>query len=217
LQGELSDIPEGMKAEVKSAQQFIACLEALAQIALVRLRLSVQRLQGRCIRVQQFTDSSSAMGAINKLFSTKLPLSRYLWLLVEWAICHQADIRLSHISGQLNDGADILSRSPDPCSSLPLDPSLQFERSTRDLFTIAPGVKLFPQQAHCPPASAAWLPMRSAERFPCGTARWGALAEYHMHGAEGVLEHTNVHVVLRPKPVRKISGIISSSHHILIS
>ena len=150
LQGELSDIPEDMQAEGKSAQQIIACLETLAQVALVRLRLSVQSIQGRCIRIQQFTDSASAMGAVNKLFSTKFPLSRYLWLLVEWAVCHQADIRLSHISGQHNDWADVLSRSSDPSSSLPLDPSLQFDLSVRDLFSVAPGVKLFPQQAHWP-------------------------------------------------------------------
>ena len=150
LQGNMQEIPDDMKIEGKYAQRLVACLETLAQIGLLRLRLAIQNLQGKCVVLHQHTDSSSSLGAINKLFSTKVPLSKYLWMLADWSISHRADVRLSHLGGKANDWADTLSRYTDPCSVFPFDIAREHRCSTQELFDRAPGAKLFPAQAHWP-------------------------------------------------------------------
>jgi hypothetical protein len=74
IKGRLSDLPETHRKEGATAPQIIGSLETFAQIALLQMRQDVQGLQGHYAHVEQWSDSTTAEGATNKVFATKEPL-----------------------------------------------------------------------------------------------------------------------------------------------
>ena len=151
LQGTLKDLPADLQQQGGTeAQRIIGGLETLAQIGLMIMRNSVQGIRGKYVDMEQLGDSMTALGAVNKIFSTKEPLASYLWVLAEWCTRSQTTLRVSHIPGQNNGWADILSRSSNPAEELGLDKNREFSITLQDITRPSNKCKLLPSVAQWP-------------------------------------------------------------------
>ena len=111
-------------------QRNIAFYELIAQVALIYVRKeSSLRLQ---LSLRHLCDNLGDVASANKLFSTKPPVRYALQLVSAYAIKYHCTLEVQHISGNLNDLADALSRSKD-VSSYKLSPDLQVHFSVNDL------------------------------------------------------------------------------------
>ena len=155
MQGHIQDLPDDVRKEGgTNAQRIIGCLETLAQIGLLVARHRTQGLKGRYVKLEQGSDSATAEGAINKLFSTKEPLSRYMWLFSEWCVATQISIKVHHIPGKANTWADVLSRSKSAQQDLGLSSDKHVQSTLEDLLQPHTTVALHPAKAQWPQALA---------------------------------------------------------------
>lgn len=155
MQGHIQDLPDDMRKEGgTNAQRIIGCLETLAQIGLLVARHRTPGLKGRYVKLEQGSDSATAEGAINKLFSTKEPLSKYMWLLSEWCVATHISIKVHHIPGKANTWADVLSRSKSAKQDLGLSSEKHVQLTLEDLLQPQTTVALHPAKAQWPQALA---------------------------------------------------------------
>ena len=94
----------------RDAQRNIACYETLAQTALTELRASLHRNQNSQVVYRQDCDNAPSVGAMNKLFTTALPLKFFTQNLTGTLARLGVQIEVVHLPGSDNDLADGLSR-----------------------------------------------------------------------------------------------------------
>ena len=100
--GETWNIEEVRKAWpflTEPTQRYIASFETLAQFALLQCTHKITRHHHLQVRVPSGTDNTATEAGINKLFTTKWPLSHFLMLIAAWGHAHGVARR---ISGQMN-------------------------------------------------------------------------------------------------------------------
>ena len=95
----------------KDAQKYIACWEALAQLALLQATCSTLRSQCMSFTLPSGCDNTAAEAGANRLSTTSWPLSIFLQLIARWACAHVVEIQPRHIPGGKNVWADELSRN----------------------------------------------------------------------------------------------------------
>ena len=95
----------------KDAQKYIACWEALAQLALLQAACSKLRSQCLSFTLPSGCDNTAAEAGANRLFTTSWPLSIFLQLIARWAYAHAVELQPSHIPGRKNVWAGELSRN----------------------------------------------------------------------------------------------------------
>ena len=103
------DLPVGWNFS-GSLQPAISAWEAVGQCALVALCRKVAPPANLAIRLRAEDDNMPSEAAIDKLFSTKPPLSHVLLHMAAWVTRSGMDIRVSHVAGVDNIWADGLSR-----------------------------------------------------------------------------------------------------------
>ena len=94
----------------KPAQRYIASFETLAQFALLQCTYRITGHRHLQVRVPSGTDNTATEAGINKLFTTKWPLSHFLKLIASWSHAHGVALQPTHIPGKKNTWADELSR-----------------------------------------------------------------------------------------------------------
>ena len=134
-QGQLPDLwqwPEKMQAA-------ICALELLAQLALVLARAKVDgTAQLHCVRLRQYGDNMPVVAACSKGMSTAPPLCFALMALAFAALELQVALELSHVAGERNEEADLLSRLNHPeAKPLPLVMRAKFPEANRVRITLA--------------------------------------------------------------------------------
>ncbi|CAK9061069.1 TPR_REGION domain-containing protein [Durusdinium trenchii] len=134
-QGQLPDLwlwPEKMQAA-------ICALELLAQLALVLARAKVDgNAQLHCARLRQYGDNMPVVAACSKGMSTALPLCFALMALAFAALELQVALELSHVAGERNEEADLLSRLNHPeAKPWPLVMRAKFPEANRVRITLA--------------------------------------------------------------------------------
>ena len=134
-QGQLPDLwlwPEKMQAA-------ICALELLAQLALVLARAKVDgNAQLHCARLRQYGDNMPVVAACSKGMSTALPLCFALMALAFAALELQVALELSHVAGERNEEADLLSRLNHPeARPWPLVMRAKFPEANRVRITLA--------------------------------------------------------------------------------
>ena len=111
-------------------QRNIAFYELIAQVALIFCRKTIsQKIK---VSLRHLCDNLGDVASANKLFSTKPPVRFALQLLSAYLIKFHCTLELQHISGNLNDIADELSRFKD-MGPRKLDPSRQIILSVQEL------------------------------------------------------------------------------------
>ena len=138
----------------------ISCYETLAQCFIL---LCFWRSAGGgrlALRLPALSDNTGAESVCNKLYTSKQPLNLFVRKLSMWSSITGISLECSHISGEKNDDADMLSRW-DGISPLPerFAASERFEVSLRDFWNISFQVKLFPADQYllCTPPEAYML------------------------------------------------------------
>ncbi|CAE7197288.1 unnamed protein product [Symbiodinium sp. KB8] len=91
-------------------QSYIACFEALAQLALAHCSWSLLRAKHMRFVLPSASDNTSAESGVNRLFTTTEPLSTFLRLAATWAHLHRVQFQVEHLAGEKNNWADALSR-----------------------------------------------------------------------------------------------------------
>jgi hypothetical protein len=114
----------------KNPQRNIAFYELIAQVALIFCRKSISTKIS--VSLKHLCDNLGDVASANKLFSTKPPVRFALQLLSAYAIKFHCTLELQHLSGNLNDIADDLSRFKD-VSARKLDPALRVTFSVEEL------------------------------------------------------------------------------------
>ena len=94
----------------KSAQAYIASFETLAQFALLQCTHRITGHGHLQVLVPTGTDKTATEAGLNKLFTTKWHLSRFLQLIAAWSHAQGIALQPSHIPGKKNTWADDLSR-----------------------------------------------------------------------------------------------------------
>ena len=99
------------------AQKDISFYEALAQLCLFVCRIPPRQpgspapaLHGN-LMMRQLCDNMSAVGAINKLFSTASPMCWVMQAFAHYASRANAEVHVCHVAGARNEWADMLSRA----------------------------------------------------------------------------------------------------------
>ena len=112
LQFMLCDFPEqSWEIDRQDAQKNIACWELLAQTALLVMCIQLRRHRRFALCTRQCTENSPTEGALNKLFTTSTPLSKFVQVFACWASAGNVSVEVNHIPGEDNDLADGLSRA----------------------------------------------------------------------------------------------------------
>ena len=93
-----------------SASSDISCYECLAQIALVVLLQNALPGSRLAIRLASFCDNTGAETAVNKLYSSKMPLAAFSQRLALLSSYCGIFLDATHIAGPKNVEADFLSR-----------------------------------------------------------------------------------------------------------
>ena len=79
----------------KPMQRYIACWEALAQLALLQCAVCLQGPASMPFALPTGSDNTSAEAGLNSLFTTAEPLSRFLRLAAAWAEARQVELVVS--------------------------------------------------------------------------------------------------------------------------
>ena len=93
-----------------SSQQYIACFETLAQLALA---ITARKALGATtwkFALPSASDNTTAKARTEKLWSTAEPLGSFLKLAAGWAARHHVEFLVTHHAGEYNQWADELSR-----------------------------------------------------------------------------------------------------------
>eukprot|EP00439_Symbiodinium_sp_Y106_P034037 s7679_g4.t1 len=123
----------------------ISCYETLAQCFIL---LCFWRSAGGgrlALCLPALGDNTGAESVCNKLYTSKQPLNLFVRKLSMWSSLTGVSLECSHISGEKNEDADMLSRW-DGSSALPerFAASDRFEVSLQDFWNISFQVQLFP-------------------------------------------------------------------------
>ncbi|CAE7241440.1 unnamed protein product, partial [Symbiodinium sp. CCMP2592] len=94
----------------RPAHKDIACYETLAQIALVHAYRSVFPSGRVAVRLPSFSDNASTEALGAKLYTSKWPLGAFAQKLSLRSAASGIELDISHIAGEKNDDADLLSR-----------------------------------------------------------------------------------------------------------
>ncbi|CAE7245645.1 unnamed protein product [Symbiodinium sp. CCMP2592] len=94
----------------RPAHKDIACYETLAQIALVHVYRSVFPSGRVAVRLPSFSDNASTEALGAKLYTSKWPLGAFAQKLSLISAASGIELDISHIAGEKNDDADLLSR-----------------------------------------------------------------------------------------------------------
>ncbi|CAE7407898.1 unnamed protein product, partial [Symbiodinium sp. CCMP2592] len=94
----------------RPAHKDIACYETLAQIALVHAYRSVFPSGRVVVRLPSFSDNASTEALGAKLYTAKWPLGAFAQKLSLISAASGIELDISHIAGEKNDDADLLSR-----------------------------------------------------------------------------------------------------------
>ncbi|CAE7041542.1 unnamed protein product [Symbiodinium sp. CCMP2592] len=94
----------------RPAHKDIACYETLAQIALVHAYRSVFPSGRVAVRLPSFPDNASTEALGAKLYTAKWPLGAFAQKLSLISAASGIELDISHIAGEKNDDADLLSR-----------------------------------------------------------------------------------------------------------
>ena len=103
----------------RPAHRDITCYETLAQLGLILCLRSVVVSTRWVVRLRTLSDSIGTEAGINKLYSSHFPLSAFLEKLCMLACLTGIELDVSHVAGEKNDDADLLSRWDDPTKPLP--------------------------------------------------------------------------------------------------
>ena len=135
------------------AHRDITCYETLAQMGLILCLRSVVPCARWQLRLRTFSDNSGTEAGVNKLYSSSFPLSAFLQRLCMLACSTGIALDVSHIPGEKNDEADMLSRWTD--ESVPLPPKFDLANrvdcSLERLWHFRTDIRLWP-----PCASLKW-------------------------------------------------------------
>ncbi|CAE7041517.1 unnamed protein product, partial [Symbiodinium sp. CCMP2456] len=100
------------------AQSYIASWETLAQIALLHCVSAAVPFGRLRVRIKSWSDNAGAESISNKLYTRKFPLCIFAQRLALFSAYSSMTLDVSHIPGEYNDDADMLSRITD-FSALP--------------------------------------------------------------------------------------------------
>ncbi|CAE7223931.1 unnamed protein product, partial [Symbiodinium sp. CCMP2456] len=106
------------------AQSYIASWETLAQIALLHCVSAAVPFGRLRVRIKSWSDNAGAESISNKLYTRKFPLCIFAQRLALFSAYSSMTLDVSHIPGEYNDDADMLSRTTD-FSALPSRFSLE--------------------------------------------------------------------------------------------
>ena len=93
-----------------SPQQYIACFETLAQLALAITAHHAMGASTWQFALPAASDNTTAEARTEKLWSTAEPLGTFLKLAAGWAARHHVELLTTHLAGEQNTWADELSR-----------------------------------------------------------------------------------------------------------
>ena len=130
-------------------QKNIACLETLAQLAVLFVIVRTQPGFKIPIQLPSLSDSTGADAVTNKLFTTSMPLALFTQKISLLSAYSGCDLDASHVQAIHNEVADALSRwdniGPVPCG---LDTSHRFQLSLPHLWQLEMHPRLFPESFH---------------------------------------------------------------------
>ena len=95
------------------ADSYIASFETLAQIALLHCASAMVPFGRLRVRIKSWSDNSGAESVSNKLYTRKYPLCIFAQRLPLFSAYSSMSLDVSHIPGEHNDDADMLSRITD--------------------------------------------------------------------------------------------------------
>ena len=123
----------------------ISSYETLAQCFLLLAFWKSQGAGRLAITLPALSDNSGAESVCNKLYTSKVPLNLFVRKLSMWSAITGITLDCSHIAGEKNDDADLLSRW-DGTSPLPgyFAPADRIELSLREFWDVRFEVALFP-------------------------------------------------------------------------
>ena len=107
---DITQIRQAWPFLTKGAQAYIASFETLAQFALLQCTHRITGHGHLQVLVPTGTDNTATEAGLNKLFTTKWPLSHFLQLIAAWSHAQGIALQPSHIPGKKNTWADDLSR-----------------------------------------------------------------------------------------------------------
>ena len=93
-----------------SPQQYIACFETLAQLALAMTARHSLGARAWQFALPAASDNTAAEARTEKLWSTAEPLMSFLKLAAGWAARHHIELLVTHLAGEQNSWADELGR-----------------------------------------------------------------------------------------------------------
>ena len=112
----LDDLPGWFRPASGDLQSCISALEALAQLLLLACRVEaeeVSQLRVGWLAMRQRCDNMGVVGAAAKQLSLKRPLAAVLQSCALFCSRNRLTLRLSHVAGERNEWADMLSRGAD--------------------------------------------------------------------------------------------------------
>jgi len=112
----LDDLPGWFRPASGDLQSCISALEALAQLLLLACRVEaeeVSQLRVGWLAMRQRCDNMGVVGAAAKQLSLKRPLAAVLESCALFCSRNRLTLRLSHVAGERNEWADMLSRGAD--------------------------------------------------------------------------------------------------------
>ena len=107
----ISEVRRHWPQLIEAPQKYIACFEALAQLALAMVAKTRLQAKHWKFALPAACDNTSAEAGINKLFTTTPPLSDFLKLVATWSACNHVHMQITHVAGEYNTWADELSRN----------------------------------------------------------------------------------------------------------
>ena len=125
-------------------QREISCYEALAQAFLILAAASLLPCSCVPITLRALSDNSGAESGLNNLLTTSRPLAYFLERISLLAAIHRMSPDVSHIPGEANDKADMLSRPAE--YALPPDclPHEEIRASWQELWLPRPTISVSP-------------------------------------------------------------------------
>ena len=125
-------------------QREISCYEALAQAGLILAAASLLPCSHVPITLRALSDNSGAESGLNNLLTTSRPLAYFLERISLLAAIHRMSPDVSHIPGDANDKADMLSRPVE--YALPPDclPHEEIRASLQELWLPRPTISVSP-------------------------------------------------------------------------
>ena len=124
----------------------ISSYETLAQCFTLFAFWKSQGSGRLALKLPALSDNSGAESVCNKLYTSKVPLNSFVRKLSMWSSITGILLDCSHIAGEKNDNADLLSRW-DGCTPLPacFDPVNRIHVSLSEFWSLHFSVSIFPK------------------------------------------------------------------------